>query len=651
MSAHALAPADAVSPFQAEGETFASIGRAAADIPLREGWGTWWLAMAAALALTGVLAISLLFLFWDGTAIWGNNIPVTWALDIVSYDWWIGIACGGLLVSGASLLMNLEWRGALNRIGETIALIAAAAAAIYPIIHLGRPWFFYWNLPYPNSFALWPQFRSPLFWDAIDIVSFLGVAVGTWFVGLLPDLATLRDRAWARAGAEGRGLLRAQLYGIAALGWRGSSVHWYRWIQAYRNLALLGVVTVVSLQTGAAVMFAGSLEPGWHDTLLPVNYLAGAVFAGVGTLSVLTVILRSAFQLQGLITGRHLQVLSRLLLGLCLLNIYCLAASSFTTRLGGDSFELAALARRAGGPVAWSFWMLVTAALLPPLLFLVPRLRRSPRVLAWVGGAVAAGIWGDHYTLIVATLQHDFLPSSAHATHIAAFGWSTFAGSAGLFLLLLLLFLRLLPVVSVQASRALTSRTGGDAGAAGPGKPHDAPIWGVAGEFATEADMVQALRALQALPGVRIDGYSPVPSVGAGQALGLRSHVLLALAWGGGLVGAALMFGMCSYATVYDYVFDIGGRPRFSWPAFIVPSVSFGCLCAGLATVGGLLVLNRMPRLNHPAFNIPGIGRGSWDRFFAVAHGRHGSAFDPRKTEQAFRDLAAAPLSVAEVPR
>ncbi len=639
------------TPIINPGQTYDSIGDTLTGIVLRRhGWGRWWLAMAAAVALLGLLVVSLGFLFLYGTAIWGNNIPVTWALDIVSYDWWIGIACGGVLVSGVFLLLGVEWRGALNRIAEAMALIAAAAAAVYPIIHLGRPWFFYWNLPYPNSFLLWPQFRSPLYWDAIDILSFLGLAAGLFYVGLLPDIASLRDRACERARAEGKDhSLTAQLYGIAALGWRGSVIHWHRWSHAYRGLAVLGVLVVVALQTGASVMFAGTVEPGWHDTMLPITYLVGAVFAGVGMLSVLTVIIRHVFALEALITERHIGVLALLMLGLCAANIYCELATDFTTLLGGDPVDMAALGRRMGGPVAWSYWMLVTAGFLPALLFLIPSFRSRPGILAWVGGAAAAGIWGDHYTLIVATLQHDYLPSAAQETHITFFEWTTFAGSAGLFLFLLLLFMRLLPVVSMLGERGLVARTGAGPDGSPPWPATDAPLWGVAAEFADADGMIAAARVLHHDARYRIDAYSPMPSPAAATALGMSAgHA--SWAWAAGMAGGAAMFGMCMYATGYDYVFDIGGRPRFSWPAFLVPTASFACLCAGMAVVAAMLIQNRFPRLNHPAFNIPGICRATQDRFFVVAHA-HTGKFDPEPAERAFAGLDAPALTVTRVPR
>ena len=442
------------------GRTYRSIGRDVAGIAVVQDTGLrWWIAFAGALGLLGVFAGSLGYLVYEGTGIWDNNIPVTWALDIVSYDWWIGIASGGLLISALLLLLEASWRGALNRVTETMALIAAAAAGLYPIIHLGRPWLFYWNLPYPNTLLLWPQWRSPLVWDAVDIISYLLICLCFWFIGLVPDLATLRDRAGAQSEASAerkhseRHLLRAQLYGIAALGWRGSAVHWQRWTLARRLVALLGAIVVVSLQTGAAVMFAGTLEPGWHDTLMPVSFLFSALFEGVATVSVLTVLLRALAPLRQFITPRHLDLLAKLLLGLGLLNLYCYAAEYLTTAALGTDFDRALLARRFNGPNAWSSWMMLGCALLPVHLFWLAPLRRSAAALFAVGLLAAAGLWADHFTIIVITLQHDFLPSAANRYSIGFWGMSTFAGSCGLFLMLLLLAVRFLPMVSIHELR------------------------------------------------------------------------------------------------------------------------------------------------------------------------------------------------------
>ena len=273
---------------------------------------------------------------------------------------------------------------------------------------------------------------------------------------MIPDLATLRDKAVERIDpSSGRGRLRAQLYGIIALGWRGSALHWLRWTQAYRLIALLGVILVVSLQTGASVMFAGSVEPGWHDTLLPVAFLLGAIFEGVAFMAAMAVLLRAIFALDALITDRHIDLLARMLLVLGLLNLYGYAAEIFGTVLGGDRFDVAVLHRRMGGEHAWAFWTIAFASLVPVQLFWIAAVRRSPVALFVIGLLVAIGMFADHFMVIVVTLQHDFLPSSAHPYAMDVWGVATFAGSVGLFVSLMLIALRYLPLVSIVETKRL----------------------------------------------------------------------------------------------------------------------------------------------------------------------------------------------------
>ena len=460
-----LPPAERLAPGEAN---WATAGRDVTDVAFgHEGGMRWWYAFAFSLLLIAILVVCLTDVLFEGVGVWGNNIPVTWALDIVGYDWWIGVACGGLMVSALLLLLGARWRGAVNRITETMALISAAAAGLYPIVHLGRPWFFFWNLPYPNTMLLWPQFRSPLFWDAIDIISFLGVGLSFWYVGLLPDLATMRDRAVDRVEREyGRPdgwtrLLKAQLYGIAALGWRGSVGQWQRWWHTYNTLAVCAIVVVLALQTGAAVMFAGTVEPGWHDTLQPVIFVVAALFAGVGMVSALLVTLRYVFPLSHLIVERHIALLATLLLGLGLAMLYCYGMEFGMIALTGDSYDKSVSVRRFFGDHAWAAWAIIVCALLPVQLFWIPALRRSASALFAVGLLVAFAMWADHYTVIVVTLQHDFLPSMAHPYKMNLIEIGTFVGTIGLFLFLLLLAVRYLPVISlvgVRRSFMLTRR-------------------------------------------------------------------------------------------------------------------------------------------------------------------------------------------------
>ncbi len=439
---------------------WAAAGRDVTDVAFdHEGGMRWWYAFAVSLALVALLVVCLFYVLYEGVGVWGNNIPVTWALDIVGYDWWIGVACGGLMVSALLLLLGPRWRGAVNRITETMALVSAVAAGLYPIVHLGRPWFFFWNLPYPNTMLLWPQFRSPLVWDAFDIISFLGVCFCFWYVGLIPDLATMRDRAVERVDREiGKPggwtrLLKAQLYGIAALGWRGSVGQWQRWWHTYNTIAVCGIVVVVSLQTGAAVMFAGTAEPGWHDTIEPVSFLVAALFAGVGVVAALLMTLRIVFPLAHIILQRHIELLSTLLLCLGLAMIYCYGMEFGTAALTGSSYDHGVMLRRFVGEHAWAAWSIIGCALIPVQLFWLPPLRRSPVTLLVVGLLAAFGMWAEHFMVIVVTLQKDFLPSMDRPYTMDLIGVGTFLGTVGLFLFLILLAVRYVPVISLVGVR------------------------------------------------------------------------------------------------------------------------------------------------------------------------------------------------------
>ena len=407
----------------------------------------WQLAFAISAALVLWLVYAVGWVSYWGIGVWGNNIPVGWALDIVSYDWWMGNACGALLVSSLLLLLRQYWRGALNRMAETIALLCAATAGIYPIIHLGRSWFFYWTLPYPNDLGLWPQFRSPLVWDAFDIISFIVVSLLFWYVGMIPDLATLRDRAM--------GLRTRQLYGVAALGWRGSAVHWARWIQAYRVLAVLGALQAICVQCGASVMYAGTVEPGWHDTMLPAFHIVNAAFSGLGMIALVITLLRYVYPIESLITEQHLDVLGRLLLAAGLLCTWCYCNDFFFTALGGDPYDRSVMHRYFSGLYAGSFWLTVIGALLPIHLLWFRAMRRSAFVLFVLGLLTLAGMWGNNFMELIVTQHHDFLPSSQTFFTISFWGVSTWFGTIGLFSALLLLALRYLPVASIVESRLL----------------------------------------------------------------------------------------------------------------------------------------------------------------------------------------------------
>ena len=428
----------------------AGFAQAQAEAPFLQAEGRgWWIALGISTAMSLLLVASIGALAIQGVGVWGNNIPVTWALDIVSYDWWIGIACGGLLIASVASL----WEGAglapVRRQAAIISLGAAVAAGLYPIIHLGRPWLFYWNLPYPNTLLLWPQFRSPLVWDAFDILGFLVVASAGLYVGMLPDLAMLRDRAWRRLDVGRGSRLKAQAYGIAALGWRGSAAHWQRHGQTVQVLGALGLIMVVTLQSGAAIMFTKTLEPGWDDPLLPVTFLTDAAWQGVAVCGLAAASMRQLLGLQAVILERELARLAWLLLVLGILAALLFSVGIAEMALSGDAFQKGVATRRFLGPHAWSTWSLIICAFLPVHVFWWRAARRSSASLAGVALAVCFGVFADHFMVIVISLQHDFLPSMAHPYSVGGWEVATFLGTSGLFVTLLLVAVRYVPVLSL----------------------------------------------------------------------------------------------------------------------------------------------------------------------------------------------------------
>ncbi len=421
-----------------------TISRIALDHP---GTRMWLIVFAASLMLFGLFIAALGMILTEGIGVWGNNIPVGWAFDIINYVWWIGIGNAGTLISALLLIFRQRWRNALNRFAETMTLLAAGCAAIYPMIHLGRPWFFYWTLPYPNTMLLWPQFRSPLVWDALAIIVYLLLSLMFWYLGMIPDLAAIRDSA--------RGRIRQRIYGIAALGWRGSSRHWGRWRQAYIILAALAVPLVVSVHSGVGMLFSVGIEPGWHTTLLPVFFVAGAMYSGFAVVLLIAVTLRHAFAIKHLVTERHLDALAKLLLATGLGTAYGYAAEMLFSWYGGDAFDHSVMMDRFFGPYAFSFWlvMLFNVISIQPLWF--ARVRRSPAALFVISLIVAIGMWFERFMIIVVTLHHDFLPSSAHTYRATFWEIATFVGTLGIFMTIMLLFVRYLPIMSITEEREL----------------------------------------------------------------------------------------------------------------------------------------------------------------------------------------------------
>jgi len=415
----------------------------------------WWLAFGAALALASLFVIAVGELFARGVGIWGLNIPVAWAFAIANYIWWIGIGMAGTFISAALHLTRQDWRAPLARYAEAMTVFAVSVSGFFPVLHLGRPWFFYWLAPYPNPMGLWPQWRSSLLWDFFAILAYLVVSIVYWYTGLLPDLATLRDRA-ARPAVR-------MFYGLLALGWRGEARQWQRQESYTRVLAGLAVPLVFSVHSMVAVDLSEGLLPGWHTTLFPPFFVAGALFSGFAMALVLGLPMRAWLGLHAFITDAHLDNLAKILLAAGLFVAYSYAEELLLPLYSQDRYELANLHFRLGGDYAGVFWGTLALNVLPIQALWWRGVRRSPAALFLIGLGVVLGMWLERYMLLVTSLSHDFLPSSWSHYAPTAWDWMTLFGSVGVFACLFLLFLRLLPAVSMAEMRAQRLRQPGGA--------------------------------------------------------------------------------------------------------------------------------------------------------------------------------------------
>jgi Ni/Fe-hydrogenase subunit HybB-like protein len=364
-------------PILEPGHTFASVTDKISSIVLTTRTPRyWWIGFAISFLLTMLLLVSVTYLFAVGTGIWGINIPIGWGFAIINFIWWIGIGHAGTLISAILLLMRQNWRTSINRFAEAMTLFAVANAGLFPLLHLGRPWFFYYILPYPNTMELWPQFRSPLVWDVFALTTYGLVSALFWYVGLIPDMATLRDRttrAFSRIA-----------YGMLAMGWRGSAMHWHRYQTAYFLLAALATPLVVSVHSIVGLDFAFSIIPGWHSTIFPPYFVAGAVFSGFAMVMNIAIPLRYFYKLEGFITQRHLDNMAKVMLGMGLVVAYGYLMENFTAWYSGHDAEMYAYANRFTGIYAPASWALMTLNVIIPQALWFRRVRQNiPALLSF----------------------------------------------------------------------------------------------------------------------------------------------------------------------------------------------------------------------------------------------------------------------------
>jgi Ni/Fe-hydrogenase subunit HybB-like protein len=433
------------------GPTIGSMTDQICAIALRDRAFFWWrVAMIPAGLLAGVLVGAILWLFYAGVGIWGVDWPVAWGFAIINYVWWIAIASGGTFISALFYLMEVEWRTSLNRIAETMTVFAAACAGVYPILHLGRPWFFYWLFPYPNTMTLWPQFRSPLLWDFFAILTYVTASILFWYLGLVPDLATMRDRAATRG--------KQIIYGAMALGFRGSGRQWRHYQATYGVLAAIMAPLVVSVHSIVGLDFAGAATVGWHSTEFPPFFVFGALLSGFATVLLLIMPLRRLLHLEDFITGRHLDVLCRLMLASSVAIGYAYMMDAFTVFYGADDAERTMFIEKIGGYYAAVYWATILFNIALPQVMWFQRLRLNQLVITFVCLGVIIGMWCERFTIVVVSLHRTALPSAWGNFHPTIWDWATLFGTVGLFLSGILLAVRFLPVISMFEMRALLSR-------------------------------------------------------------------------------------------------------------------------------------------------------------------------------------------------
>ena len=402
----------------------------------------WYVAIGISSLMLLNLLVMIAYQVWNGVGVWGNNVPVGWGWPIVDFVFWVGIGHAGTLISAILFLFRQRWRTSINRAAEAMTIFAVICALLFPTIHVGRIWVIYWTLPIPNQMDMWPQFKRPLLWDVFAVSSYFIVSLLFWYVGLIPDLATLRDRA--------RSFIRQRVLGVFSMGWTGSNRHWRNYEKAYLLLAGLATPLVLSVHSVVSFDFAVSIVPGWHTTIFPPYFVAGAIFSGFAMVVTLMVIARKVYGIEDLITLNHLEKMNIVILLTGSMVGFAYITEFFIAWYSQVGYEQYAFINRATGPYAWAYWIMMSCNLIAPQVFWFKRLRRSVPLMFAISILVNIGMWFERFVITVISLHRDYLPSSWGYFTPTWVDVMTFVGSFGLFLTLFLLFLRFAPMVALS---------------------------------------------------------------------------------------------------------------------------------------------------------------------------------------------------------
>jgi Ni/Fe-hydrogenase subunit HybB-like protein len=421
--------------------TFGSITRLVGDIVETPAPKWWYVAFTISFLLLGLLLSMLVYLVWEGTGVWGLNNPVGWGWAIVNFVWWVGIGHAGTLISAILFLFRQGWRTAINRFAEAMTIFAVLCAGIFPAFHVGRIWVIYWVFPLPNQMQMWPNFNSPLLWDVFAVGTYLTVSLLFWYVGLIPDLATLRDRVKSKLGRV--------LYGTFALGWTGGNRQWQNYEKAYLILAGIATPLVLSVHTIVSFDFAVSIVPGWHTTIFPPYFVAGAVFSGFAMVMTLMLITRKIYNLEDIMTVNHIEKMNIIILVTGNIVGFAYIMEFFIAWYGGVEYEKAAFINRAMGPYAWAYWTMFLCNVISPQFFWSKKMRTSITASFILSIVVNIGMWFERFVITVTSLAQDYLPSSWGYYSPTWVDILTYVGTFGLFFTSFLLFLRFLPMIAI----------------------------------------------------------------------------------------------------------------------------------------------------------------------------------------------------------
>jgi Ni/Fe-hydrogenase subunit HybB-like protein len=583
----------------------------------------WWIAFLVCAPLCALGGFMTVYVISTGIGIWGMNQTVGWAFDITNFVFWVGIGHAGTLISAILFLFRQKWRSSLNRFAEAMTLFAVACAGLFVTIHLGRAWLFWYLVPAPSANAIYPNYRSPLSWDFAAVATYATVSTLFWYYGLIPDFATLRDRA--------KGWLRPRLYGLLALGWRGSGRHWHNYETGYLMLAGLATPLVVSVHTIVSFDFATSVIPGWHTTIFPPYFVTGAIFSGLAMVITLIVPLRILCGLKDLVTTRHLENMCKLILATGMLLSYGYLIEIANAWYGGNPYDLYLTRIRATGPYAWCYWTMITCNVLAPQLFWFRWFRTTPWAMFLIAVLVNVGMWFERFVIVVTSLSRDYLPSSWMMFYPTWVDVLQMIGGFGLFATPFLLFIRFVPMVAISEVKAclpqadphfepktceqaveqpdLIESPASESGGGGP-------IHGALARFSGPAALLAAVQHLHAVGYRRLDTYSPFPIHGMDEAMGLRRSKVPLFTLAGGLFGLAFAQTLQWYQSALAYPLITGGKPLNSVEAFLPITFETTILYASFGAVAGMLLLNGLPRLFHPVFRGLNFARATDDGFF-----------------------------------